>query len=131
MAQRNIREIGDRIRKERQRQGITRDELARVVGCHWGSLGGWERGSSFPSFGNLERLAAALKVSATYLESGRDPQDESRPQTTNPGDMAEQHNTTEIVRSETLLEVIEDCRRRASAIVNVPSGRMRILIEFV
>lgn len=63
--------IGDRVRREREAQGISRADLAKMVGAKGESyiseleLGRIKKGS------RLHLIAQALKVDLTWLETGR------------------------------------------------------------
>jgi transcriptional regulator with XRE-family HTH domain len=64
----DIREIfGKHLRKLRNEQGITQEELADRAGMHFTYIGQIERGVRNPSLVNLHRLAKALKVTAGKL----------------------------------------------------------------
>ncbi|HCC25077.1 MAG TPA: XRE family transcriptional regulator [Holosporales bacterium] len=64
----DIREVfGKQLRKLRNEQGITQEELADRAGMHFTYIGQIERGLRNPSLINLHRLAKALKVSAGML----------------------------------------------------------------
>lgn len=41
------------LRKERERQGLTRPQLAARIGYHWQQLHGWEMGKACPIFAKL------------------------------------------------------------------------------
>ena len=61
--------IGGRVRKVRERKGISRPELARAAGMSYSSLADLENGNQ-KSTTKLHRLARALSVTAEYLEAG-------------------------------------------------------------
>jgi len=52
------------IRAAREQAGLSRPELADLVGVNRGAVYTWEKGSSVPSMLNLGALADALGVSA-------------------------------------------------------------------
>ncbi len=62
--------IGDRIRAEREAQGIDRADLAAYAGIAKTTLSDLERGSS-KSTTTLHRIADRLKVTTKWLETGR------------------------------------------------------------
>lgn len=64
--------IGERIRAERESQGISRQELARAGGIAVTTLSDLELGGS-KSTTALHKIAARLSVSADWLETGRGP----------------------------------------------------------
>jgi transcriptional regulator with XRE-family HTH domain len=63
--------VGHRIRKLRERRGLSREELAARVGVHAGSIARWETGGSVPHAYTLERIAEACGGSAEYIRTGR------------------------------------------------------------
>jgi len=63
--------VGHRIRKLRERKGLSREELAARVGVHAGSIARWETGGSVPHAYTLERIAEACGGSAEYIRTGQ------------------------------------------------------------
>lgn len=64
----DIRPIfGKQLRRLREKQGLTQEELAHEAGMHFTYIGQIERGLRNPSLVNLNKLAKALKVSAGEL----------------------------------------------------------------
>ena len=63
-------QVGHRIRKLRERRGLSREELAERVGVHAGSIARWETGGSVPHAYTLERIAEACGGSAEYIRTG-------------------------------------------------------------
>ena len=64
----NIREkFGHHLRKIRETQGLTQEELADRAGMHFTYIGQIERGLRNPSLVNLSKLAKALKINAGEL----------------------------------------------------------------
>ena len=55
------------IARRRQDAGLTRAELAAVLGLSAAAIGGLERGESGPSPETLQRLGEAFKVPGTAL----------------------------------------------------------------
>lgn len=67
--------IGDRIRAERERQGLTQDELAKRMGYKYrSSVNKIEGKESLPT-SKLQRVADALGVSPATLTGWDDPND--------------------------------------------------------
>jgi len=60
--ERDANVLGDGIRTERQRQGLTLAQLAEQAGLSTSALSQIERGVTDPSIGSLRRIASALKV---------------------------------------------------------------------
>lgn len=65
--------IGKRVRKARKAKGLSQAQLAAKVGISQSTLSELEGGDS-ASTGYTASLAAALGVSALWLESGRGPE---------------------------------------------------------
>ena len=59
--------FGKHLRKLRQENDLTQEELADKAGMHFTYIGQIERGKRNPSLVNLERLAKALKIDAGKL----------------------------------------------------------------
>lgn len=64
--------IGDNIRRARQRQGMTQCTLAEKLGTSDRAVSRWETGAASPDIGMLARLALILDTSADAL-LGMDP----------------------------------------------------------
>ncbi|MFC4224309.1 helix-turn-helix domain-containing protein [Lysinibacter cavernae] len=62
--------VGERIRAERHRHGVSQMELAELASMHFTSLGKIERGEANPSLVTLVRIAAALNVDPAVLVAG-------------------------------------------------------------
>lgn len=69
--------IGERIRAERERQEISREDLAKAAGISRTTLSDLELGYS-KSTTALHKIAARLGVSASWLEQGRGRKEASR-----------------------------------------------------
>ena len=67
-----MKTIGDRIRGEREAQGLTRDDLASYAGMAKTTLSDLELGES-KSTTKLHRIAEKLGVSADWLATGKGP----------------------------------------------------------
>jgi transcriptional regulator with XRE-family HTH domain len=75
MPRKELIEFGKRVRAERERLGISQEELADRAGIHRTYLGGVERGERNLGFLNMLCIAHALGVPVAKLFS-----DSSRPQ---------------------------------------------------
>lgn len=64
--------IGDRVREARKEKGLSQGKLAAKVGIRQPTLSDLENGES-SSTGHIAQIAAALDVSALWLETGRGP----------------------------------------------------------
>ena len=62
-----VRLLGENVKRERLRQGLTQDTLAVEAGMRRSYLSDLERGVRNPSVHALGRLAMALKVEAASL----------------------------------------------------------------
>jgi transcriptional regulator with XRE-family HTH domain len=62
-----IHSLADRIRRLREKNGMTQAELARRVGLTRSSINGWEMGLVVPSTANVVELSKIFHVSTDYL----------------------------------------------------------------
>jgi transcriptional regulator with XRE-family HTH domain len=62
-----VRILGENVRRERLRQGLTQDALAVEAGMRRSYLSDLERGMRNPTVHALGRLAMALKVAPEWL----------------------------------------------------------------
>ena len=65
-------EVGRRIRRARERAGVSQEALAVRVGCARPTVCRWERGRRLPALGALVRIAAELGVAPAALLPGSD-----------------------------------------------------------
>jgi transcriptional regulator with XRE-family HTH domain len=70
--------LGERVRKRRERLGISQEALADRAELHWTFVGQVERGQRNISLHNLLKLAAGLGVDPGKLIQGLDPPPESK-----------------------------------------------------
>lgn len=61
------KQFGKRLQQLRAATGLTQEELAEKVGLTIESISNMERGIHGPSFDNLEKIVAALKIPAKAL----------------------------------------------------------------
>lgn len=61
------KEFGLHLRRLRERQGLTQEELASRAKMHFTYIGQIERGLRNPSLINLQKLAKALNISGGQL----------------------------------------------------------------
>jgi transcriptional regulator with XRE-family HTH domain len=64
------RAVGHRIRAVRERNGWRREELARRLGVHAGSIARWETGGAVPHGYNVQRIAEMGGTTAEWLRTG-------------------------------------------------------------
>lgn len=62
--------IGDRLRSERERVGVSQDAFAESAGVQRRTQGNYERGERFPDAEYLSRIAA-VGVDVLYVVTGR------------------------------------------------------------
>lgn len=60
-------EFGHHLRKLREKQGLTQEELADLANMHVTYIGQIERGIRNPSLINLQKLAKAMKITGGEL----------------------------------------------------------------
>jgi|688.fasta_scaffold479951_1 transcriptional regulator with XRE-family HTH domain len=72
MSQKDLERFGARLRAERERLGVSQEELADRAGLHRTYVGGVERGERNLGLLNVLRLARALNIApATLLTDSR------------------------------------------------------------
>ncbi len=76
----DYKEIGEKIRKQRERLGLTQEQLSEICDLSTSFVGHIERGSRKLSVDSLYRLASALDMSADYLLFDRIQRDSSVPE---------------------------------------------------
>ena len=59
--------IGENIKKLRNREGITQDELAKKLGVTNQAVSKWENGGGYPDLGYVVSIADFFKVTTDYL----------------------------------------------------------------
>ncbi|MDI6893463.1 MAG: helix-turn-helix transcriptional regulator [Bacillota bacterium] len=59
--------MGERLRRLRVSRGMSLDEVAQAVGCHYSTISAYERGTRNPSQSTLARLAQLYQVSVPFL----------------------------------------------------------------
>jgi phosphoribosylformylglycinamidine cyclo-ligase len=70
-----LRDLGERVRLQRERRGLTQNELGGPLGVSPQAVSKWERGENAPDIALLSPLADALAVSVDWL-LGRGPQED-------------------------------------------------------
>jgi transcriptional regulator with XRE-family HTH domain len=63
--------FGERVRQVREDHGLTRDQLAELVGASPMAVYHWEIGRTHPHHDAYPRLASALQCTIDYLMTGR------------------------------------------------------------
>lgn len=67
MKSERVKKIGLKIKLERTKRGLSREQLAELADVHPGTIGTIERGEKEPTITTLEQIAAALGVEFDYL----------------------------------------------------------------
>jgi transcriptional regulator with XRE-family HTH domain len=62
--------FGRNLRRERRREGLSQEELARLAGLHRTAIGMLERGERVPKIDTLVRLADSTGTTTTALLDG-------------------------------------------------------------
>lgn len=62
--------LGERVRAQRHKLGLSQEALADVAGLHWTFVGQVERGQRNISLHNLLKLAAAVELDPSKLVEG-------------------------------------------------------------
>lgn len=63
----NYKKIGKRLKEQREKAGLTQEELAEAVGCSSTYISALERGAAFPRGDKLIALLNTLKTSADSI----------------------------------------------------------------
>lgn len=71
--------VGERVRREREAQGMSRDELGRRIGKKYSYIAELERPEGMKGSTKLHSIAQALGVSASWLETGKGSKSPSSP----------------------------------------------------
>lgn len=64
--------MGERIKQLREKQRLSRYELARRIQCEPVSLMLWEEGTTTPTARSLDKLARYFGVTVDYILNGGD-----------------------------------------------------------
>ena len=72
-----VKAIGQRIRKYRNKLGLSQEALAEYAGCHATYIGQIERGEKNATLETVEKIAAALHVPLAQLFEHLEGADES------------------------------------------------------
>lgn len=67
----DFREIGSRIRKQREKIGLSREKLAEIVGLSTYYIGQIERGDRNMSLDTLYKISQSLNISMDYIIKGQ------------------------------------------------------------
>lgn len=67
----NISELAVAIKEARENMGLTREQLAREMGCSAATISGYERGKQVPKGNKLVRLEDILKTKFNHLSTVR------------------------------------------------------------
>ncbi len=59
--------LGDKIKKLREEDGLSQEELARKIKVHKNSIYNWENNNSIPAYEKLKEIADYFTVSIDYL----------------------------------------------------------------
>ena len=62
--------FGKRLTQEREKNKLSKGELATSIGLHYSQIGRYERGEALPSADVLKKLANQLGVTTDYLMNG-------------------------------------------------------------
>lgn len=107
--------IGQRIKERREHLRFSKAELARRCNVSGQAVGYWEDGSSVPNKESITAIAAALDVTTSWLEYGRELERPSIPSgaRSRVTVMLEQFSEEELVLLEpVLLNVLTLARRK-------------------
>ena len=59
--------IGERVKKTRNEESLSQEELGEKIGVSRQTIGKWETGSTYPDMGHLEKLCQLFKCDLAFL----------------------------------------------------------------
>jgi transcriptional regulator with XRE-family HTH domain len=62
--------FGERLKLEREKKGLSKGELSKMIGLHYTQLGRYENNKATPKSDALRKIANALDLTTDYLMSG-------------------------------------------------------------
>lgn len=62
--------FGERLKQEREKKGLSKGDLSKLIGLHYTQLGRYERDEATPKSDVLTKIANALDISTDYLMNG-------------------------------------------------------------
>lgn len=107
--------IGELLKRERKKSGLTQAQLAELLGVHRTLIGQYERGVRVPKAGTIQRIANALNI--PYLQLIVPEQD-----------LADSMETVRKDYIESSIEITHDSMIRVSSFVPI-SGLIAFLAE--
>lgn len=107
--------IGELLKRERKKSGLTQAQLAELLGVHRTLIGQYERGVRVPKAGTIQRIANALNI--PYLQLIVPEQD-----------LADSMETVQKDYIESSIEITHDSMIRVSSFVPI-SGLIEFLTE--
>lgn len=63
---------GEKISRLRKSQGMTQEELGKVLNVTYQAVSKWERGESLPDFATMSQIAKYFNVPLSYFEDGEE-----------------------------------------------------------
>jgi transcriptional regulator with XRE-family HTH domain len=113
----HARQLGEKLRRLRQQQGLTLRSLAKKVGVTATALHAWENGRRNPKTEHLQAFAHAFKLTRSELLDDIEHGAQWDPVRSAQGDHSK------------LAEVIGLCKQRIAAAAGTSPDRVRIIIE--
>lgn len=77
--------FGEKLQRLRQREGLSQDQLAELLGISRQAVSRWERDETLPETATVVRLAEIFHVTTDYLLRKREPDETQKPETPSPG----------------------------------------------
>lgn len=116
-----LHSFASRLRHTREKQRLSKAELARQLGISTTGVWNWEEGNTTPRPENLIALSTVLNVPVSYLQDGE------------VGDEV-QHVapvTTPVINAGgTLAEVIADAKKRIAQLAGIQPEKVNVSLEY-
>ncbi|MNW48781.1 HTH-type transcriptional regulator ImmR [compost metagenome] len=105
--------LGNRLKRAREKKGMTQQEVADKLGVSNGAISGYERNYRDPDTEMLKKLATLYEVSVDYLT----------------GNVVNESTATYEVNRETKLR--EEIKRLSEMIVELPEQKRKLVEEMI
>lgn len=106
--------FSNRLRDLREKQGLTRSQLAKAVGVTFTAVLNWEDKDREPRIDSLTRLAEVLGVSVRFLMTGKE------------GPTPEPASTG---TKKTVKQLLKQAQKDFAAAMDLPPERVRVTVE--
>lgn len=128
----NFKEIGSRIRSERENLNLSREKLAEIVELSSFYIGQIERGDRKMSLGTLVKITNSLHLSVDYLLYGYNIYDKITPKLEGPSSVLESNNKSYAFElNDTLNELFNLLSRCSDREISLINDMVKLLIPYI